>query len=70
MDRYSVASSNISTVGYDEQFETLEVEFLNGSIYQYYNVPRNLYEQLMQAGSKGRFLNTYIKNAYSYSRIG
>lgn len=48
MDRYSVASSNISAVGYDEQFETLEVEFLNGSIYQYYNVPRNLYEQLMQ----------------------
>ena len=70
MDRYSVASSNISAVGYDEQFETLEVEFLNGSIYQYYNVPRNLYEQLMQAGSKGRFLNTYIKNAYPYSRIG
>ena len=70
MDRYSVVSSNISAVGYDEQFETLEVEFLNGSIYQYYNVPRNLYEQLMQAGSKGRFLNTYIKNAYPYSRIG
>ena len=39
MDRYSVASSNISAVGYDEQSETLEVEFLNGSIYQYYNVP-------------------------------
>ncbi len=70
MERYSVASSNISSIGYDAGTETLEVEFLSGSIYQYYNVPQNIYDQLMQAGSKGRFLNTYIKNAYPYSRVG
>ena len=70
MERYSVASSNISSIGYDAGTETLEVEFLSGAIYQYYNVPQNMYEQLMQAGSKGRFLNTYIKNAYPYSRVG
>lgn len=70
MDRYSVASSNIASVGYDEPSQTLEVEFLNGTIYQYYGVPQNVYDQLMQAGSKGRFLNTYIRNAYGYSRVG
>ena len=70
MQRYSVASSNIASIGYDANTETLEVEFLNGSVYQYYNVPRNMYDQLIAEGSKGRFLNTYIKNAYPYSRIG
>ncbi len=70
MERYSVASSNIASIGYDAGTETLEVEFLSGSIYQYYNVPQNMYDQLIQAGSKGRFLNTYIKNAYPYSRVG
>ncbi len=70
MERYSVASSNISSIGYDAGTETLEVEFLSGAIYQYYNVPQNMYDQLVQAGSKGRFLNTYIKNAYPYSRVG
>lgn len=70
MERYSVPSSNIASIGYDEGTETLEVEFLSGSVYQYYNVPLNMYEQLMQDGSKGRFLNTYIKNAYPYSRVG
>lgn len=69
MYRNYVASSNIASIGYDEATETLEVEFLNGSIYQYYNVPAGLYEQLMQEGSKGRYLNTYIKNAYPYSRV-
>jgi hypothetical protein len=70
MERYSVASSNIASIGYDEPSQTLEVEFLNGSIYQYYNVPINIYDQLMKDPSKGRFLNTYIKNAYPYSRVG
>lgn len=70
MDRNHVASSNIASVGYDEPSQTLEVEFLNGSIYQYYNVPPNMHQELMQAGSKGKFLNTYIKNAYPYSRVG
>lgn len=69
MDRSYVASSNIASIGYDESTQTLEVEFLNGTIYQYYNVPIGLYQQLMQEGSKGRFLNTYIKNAYPYSRV-
>ena len=41
MQRYSVASSNVAAVGYDPATETLEVEFLSGSIYQYYNVPEN-----------------------------
>lgn len=70
MERYSVASSNIAAIGYSDQTETLEVEFLNGTIYQYYGVPRAMYDQLMAEGSKGRFLNTYIKNAYAFSRVG
>lgn len=70
MEKYSVASSNIASIGYDEAVQTLEVEFLNGSIYQYYNVPMNMFQQLMQDSSKGRFLNTYIKNAYPFTKIG
>lgn len=70
MIRDSVASSNIASVGYDPDNETLEIEFTNGSIYQYFNVSSGLYEQLMAAPSKGQFLNSYIRNAYPYSRVG
>ncbi|MDE0053207.1 MAG: KTSC domain-containing protein [Gammaproteobacteria bacterium] len=70
MQRYSVSSSNIASVGYDAASETLEVEFLDGSLYQYYNVPENMYDRMMAEGSKGRFLHAYIKNAYPYSRVG
>lgn len=70
MIREPVASTNVSSIGYDEASETLEVEFNNNSIYQFYNVSKELYEQLMRAPSKGRFLRQYIRNAYPYSRVG
>jgi hypothetical protein len=70
MIRAPVASSNIASIGYDPDSETLEIEFSNGSIYQYFNVPSSLNEQLMVAPSKGQFLNVYIRNAYPYSRVG
>lgn len=70
MDRAAVGSSNISEIGYDPMSETLEVMFTNGSVYQYYNVGQALFDQIMQAPSKGQFLNVYIKNAYPYSRVG
>ncbi len=70
MNRNVVASSNLASVGYDEPTQTLEVEFSNGAIYQYYNVGAPLFEGLMQAPSKGQYLNVYIRNAYPFSRVG
>ncbi|MBY5537708.1 KTSC domain-containing protein [Rhizobium leguminosarum] len=69
MTRDPVGSSTIAAIGYDEPTETLEVEFLTGTVYQYYNIGAGLYQELMQSASKGQFLNTYIKNAYPYSRV-
>ena len=70
MIRDHVASSNIASIGYDPSSETLEIEFTNGAIYQYFNMPSGLHEQLMAAPSKGQFLNLYVRNAYPYSRVG
>jgi hypothetical protein len=68
MDREPVTSSNVASVGYDDATETLEVEFKNGAIYQYYNVPRAVYDAMLQATSVGQFLNATIKPSYPYSR--
>ena len=70
MNRDPVSSSNIRSVGYDADSQTLEIEFSSGAIYKYYNVGSDLFEQLMIAASKGQFLNTYIRNAYPFSRVG
>ncbi|WP_312930294.1 KTSC domain-containing protein [Agrobacterium cavarae] len=70
MIRDPVSSSTVISIGYDADTETLEVEFASGTIYQYYNIGSAIYEQLMQAPSKGQYINVYLKNAYPYSRVG
>ena len=69
MEREPVSSSNLVSVGYDPNSETLEVEFKNTGLYQYYNVPLFMYERMMAADSIGRFFNAEIKNAYACSKV-
>ena len=69
MDRQSVSSSNIVSVGYDAASETLEIEFQSGSVYQYYNIGQSTFDEFMAAPSKGKFFAYQIKNAFPYSRV-
>ncbi|KAF0205586.1 MAG: hypothetical protein FD167_5581 [bacterium] len=70
MDRIRVSSSNLKDVGYDPEQQILEVGFLNGSIYQYLNVPESKYIALMRAESKGGYLDAYIKKfGYRYKKV-
>lgn len=69
MERKSVSSSNIASIGYDVNTSTLEIEFLNNTIYQYFDVPQHIYQGLMQADSHGQFLAQNIKGVYRYSKV-
>ena len=69
MNRQPVVSSNVAEVGYDEKIQVLEVMFTNGSVYQYFDVPQQIYQGLIAASSVGTYLNENIKGNYRYSRI-
>tara|TARA_R110002110_G_scaffold405550_1_gene624804 strand:- start:72902 stop:74944 length:2043 start_codon:yes stop_codon:yes gene_type:complete len=69
MEREMVVSSSVLSIGYEPTSSTLEVEFNVSGIYQYYNVPEPIFQQLMESDSKGKFINAYIKPAYPYSRV-
>ncbi|MEZ8411437.1 KTSC domain-containing protein [Vibrio splendidus] len=64
---FSVSSSNIDSIGYED--ETLQIQFLNGSTYQYFDVPEHIYTGLIEADSAGKFLAENVKGTYRYSRV-
>jgi KTSC domain len=71
MNRIPVSSSNLASVGYDPATQTLEVEFLNGGIYNYSGVPSSVYSGLMSAVSHGTYFDRNIKKAgYNYRKVG
>jgi len=69
MNRDHVQSSNIESIGYDAETQTLEIGFLNGSVYQYFDVPEQVYEGIMSADSHGKYFAAFIKGHYRYSRV-
>jgi hypothetical protein len=70
MVRVQVDSSSLASVGYDPATETLEVEFTSGTVYQYSNVPAEVYEELMAAESHGAYFAQNIRNGgYRYRRV-
>ncbi|RDZ61344.1 MULTISPECIES: KTSC domain-containing protein [Haloferax] len=69
MKRVPVSSSNLSSVGYDESTQLLEIEFNGGRVYQYFNVPQGIHQELMSASSHGKYFHRNIKDNYSYDQV-
>lgn len=67
MNMISVTSSNINSIGYEGT--TLRVLFNNGGLYDYYDVPSSVYNELMSASSHGSYLARHIKGVYRYKKL-
>jgi len=62
--RQPVQSSAIAKVGYSKRRHMLEIEFVNGAVYRYLDVPVVVYRGLMSAESKARFYDSNIRGHY------
>ena len=69
MQRHRVSSTSVDSIGYEDAPRTLEVAFKSGGVYRYYGVEAQVFAQLMNAPSKGRFVNAYVRTSYPFSRI-
>ncbi len=70
MDRVPVVSTTMTSVGYDAETRTLEIEFTGGALYQYFDVPEEIYQELMAAESKGTYFNTVFKSlGFEYRKL-
>ncbi len=68
MIRTPVSSSNIRSIGYDADSQVLEVEFLDGAVYEYYDVPEDVHQGLMSARSHGSYLHRHVRDRYRQMR--
>jgi len=62
-------SSVIHHFNYNEANHRLRVFFISGITYDYMNVPKELFDKLRQAFSKGNFLNKHIKGKYPFEKV-
>ena len=67
--RAPVESSSLASVGYDRAARVLEVEFRNGAVYRYREVPASLHAELMRADSKGKYFSKRIRGRFAFERV-
>lgn len=69
MEMRPVVSSNLRRVGYDASSLILRIEFVQGGLYEYYDVPSDIYQQLLSAPSHGQYFHRYIRDVYRYHKL-
>jgi hypothetical protein len=69
MQRKRVNSSRLRSVGYDEPSETLEVEMLNGYVFQYSKVSPEVHRRFMNAPNPTTYFDDKIAEEYTSKRV-
>jgi hypothetical protein len=64
IQRQPVQSSGLAAVGYSKRLHVLEIEFTNGAVYRYAEVPPSVHRLLMSAESKARFYDENVRGKY------
>ena len=71
----SVNSSNVAKIGYSEEWIILAIEMLNGHLFYYLDVPKNVYDELLatqtnipghEITSIGSYMNRFLKGHYRF----
>ena len=70
MARVPLQSSVLAATEYFPQLQTLDIVFNSGKAYRYLKVPMSLYQDLLEADSKGAFFNAHIRNQFSFQHLG
>ena len=65
----TIQSSLLAGVVYDHDQAILQLEFRSGTAYQYFHVPRQIYQDLLQADSKGAYFNRHVRGVFHYARL-
>ena len=66
MLRLVVKSSALTSMGYDEGTRVLELEYKNGTVYRFKEVPRRVWDELRRTDAIGAYVNANIRDKYDF----
>lgn len=69
MQRQPLASSAVLSAGYDPDTQQLDIEFKNGRVYRYHDVPPGVFAFLLRSPSKGGYVNRMIDGKYRHEDV-
>jgi len=69
LERQSVKSAILRSVGYDDRTKILEIEFRTGLVYQYSGVPAKVYADLMHSDGMGKYFSEKVRPRFPTKQV-
>ena len=69
VERQTVKSAILRSVGYDDSAKILEIEFHTGLVYQYAGVPPKVYADLMHSGEIGKYFSEKVRPRFRTKQV-
>ena len=69
LERQTVKSRILRSMGYDESTKILEIEFQTGLVYQYAGVPLKVYQELIRSDEIGKYFTDKVRNRFRTKQI-
>ena len=66
LQEYTLTTTSSNIADFEYKSQVLTVTFFDGSVYEYFDVPKAVYVKLVNADSPGRFARRHIYNSYIY----
>ncbi len=67
MYKETLATANIANYKYEKQM--LQIDFADGTSYEYFDVPKNLYVKLVNSDVPARFCRRHVYHEFVYRKV-
>ncbi len=68
-EAYVETTTNSSIADFEYKSQVLQINFMDGNVYEYFDVPKATYVKLINADSPGRFARRHIFNSFVYRSV-
>jgi DnaJ-class molecular chaperone len=69
LDKYTEVITSSKMVDFQFKSQTLRVNFADGSCYEYFGLPKNIYDKLINSDTPDRFARRHIYHSYVYRKV-
>jgi curved DNA-binding protein CbpA len=69
LERYTECVTNSRMLDFLYKGQTLLINFLDGSSYEYFGVPKNIYLKLVNSATPDRFLRRHVYHSFVYRKV-
>ncbi len=69
LEQYTEVINSSRIVGFQYKGQTLELNFADGSSYEYFGIPKNVYGKFMNSNTPDRFARRHIYHSYTYRKV-